>query len=89
MCGRKRHIFSTNKMARFRKKRLVFDVCSNFFFKKFEREKKTRTCSSSVTRLSIVPLFFENKVKVKKVVRFSGNFWFFDTSEKHILKKSL
>ena len=60
-----------------------------FLLKNLREKKKSRTCSSSVTRLSIVPLFFENKVKVKKVVRFSGNFCFFDTSEKHILKKSL
>ena len=70
------------------RKRLVFGHtwCFNFFSKKFERRKKTPTCSS-VTRLSIVPLFFVlfEKVKTGGV---SGDFCFWVLAKTHTEKIS-
>ena len=59
--------FSTKNGSFFAKKgsfSAIHDALT--FYSKQLRKKTTRTCSS-VTRLSIVPLYFENEVKVKKL----------------------
>ena len=85
--GRKRAFFD-KKWFVFAKKGLfsaIHDALT--FYSKQLRKEKTRTCSS-VTRLSIVPLYFENEVKVK-TGGVSGDFCFWVLAKTHTGKISL